>query len=122
LIKNYDLDVHYHPGKANVVTDVLSHKVHFNYLPAMRLTGEESITRVLPDLSSFKITLTTILKSEIITVQKNDEGIGHIKRRMQEGNPKVVCFPLTILISLDLPLIAMCYHTCHCLTSPSHPP
>jgi hypothetical protein len=24
LIKDYDLDVHYHPGKANVVPDALS--------------------------------------------------------------------------------------------------
>jgi hypothetical protein len=26
LIKDYDLEIHYHPGKANVVDDVLSHK------------------------------------------------------------------------------------------------
>jgi hypothetical protein len=25
-------------------------------------------------------------------MQKNDEGMGHIKRRMQEGDPKVACF------------------------------
>jgi hypothetical protein len=28
LIKNYDLEVHYHPGKANVVADALSRKAH----------------------------------------------------------------------------------------------
>jgi hypothetical protein len=28
LIKDYDLEVHYHPGKANVVADTLSHKAH----------------------------------------------------------------------------------------------
>jgi len=31
-IKNYDLEVHYHLGKANVVADALSHKSHCNYL------------------------------------------------------------------------------------------
>ena len=32
LIKDYDLEVHYHPGKANVVADALSRKVHCNCL------------------------------------------------------------------------------------------
>jgi hypothetical protein len=32
LIKDYDLEVHYHPGKANVVADALSHKDHCNHL------------------------------------------------------------------------------------------
>jgi hypothetical protein len=32
LIKDYDLEVHYHPRKANVVADALSHKVHCNHL------------------------------------------------------------------------------------------
>jgi hypothetical protein len=32
FIKDYDLEVHYHPGKANVVADALSRKVHYNHL------------------------------------------------------------------------------------------
>jgi hypothetical protein len=92
LIKDYELEVHYHPVKAIVITDTLTHKAHCNYLLAVRLTGEESITRVLPDLSLFNITLTPTSRDEIKTAQKNDEGMGHIKRRMQEGDPKVACF------------------------------
>jgi hypothetical protein len=42
LIKDYELDVHYHPSKANIVVDVLSHKAHYNYLPSVPLIGEES--------------------------------------------------------------------------------
>jgi hypothetical protein len=84
--------VHYHPGKANVVADALSCKSHCNYLPAIHLMGEESSTRVLPDLSLYNITLTPILRDEIIAAQMNDEGLGHIKRRIQEGDPKVACF------------------------------
>jgi hypothetical protein len=72
--------------------DALGRKAHCNYLPAVRLTGEESSTRVLPDLSLFNITLTPTLSDEIKAAQKNDEGMGHIKKRMQEGNPKVTCF------------------------------
>jgi hypothetical protein len=30
LIKDYDLEVHYHPGKANVVADALSWKAQCN--------------------------------------------------------------------------------------------
>jgi hypothetical protein len=92
LIKDYELEVHYHPGKANIVADVLSHKAHCNYLPAVRLTEEESSTRVLPNLSLFNITLTPTLRAQIIAAQKDDEVMGHIKRRMREGDLKVTCF------------------------------
>jgi hypothetical protein len=32
LIKDYDLEVHYHPGKANVVANALSRKAHCSCL------------------------------------------------------------------------------------------
>jgi hypothetical protein len=54
--------------------------------------GPHPTSRVLPDLSLFNITLTPTLKSEIIAAQKNDEGMGHIRRKMQESDPKVACF------------------------------
>jgi hypothetical protein len=40
----------------------------------------------------FNITLTPTLRAEIIAAQKDDEGMDHIKRRMQDGDPKVACF------------------------------
>jgi hypothetical protein len=92
LIKDYELEVHYHPGKANIVVDASSRKAHCNYLSAVRLTGEESSTRLLPNLSLFNITLMPTLRAEIITAQKDDEGMDHIKRRMRDGHPKVACF------------------------------
>jgi hypothetical protein len=87
LIKDYELEVHYHPGKANVVADVLSQKAHCNYLLAVRLTGEESSTQVLPELSLFNITLMPTLRTKIIAAQKTDESMGHIKRMIREGDP-----------------------------------
>ena len=36
LIKDYDMRLHYHPGKANVVANALSHKSHVNAL----MTGD----------------------------------------------------------------------------------
>jgi hypothetical protein len=47
---------------------------------------------VLPNLSLFNITLTPTLRAEIITAQKDDEGMDHIKRRMRDSDPKVACF------------------------------
>jgi hypothetical protein len=42
LSKDYELEVHYHLGKANIGADALSRKAHCNYLPVVPLTGEES--------------------------------------------------------------------------------
>jgi hypothetical protein len=82
LINDYELEVHYHPGKANVVVNTLSHKAHYNYLPVVCSNREEPSTRVLPDLLLFNITLTPTLRSEIIAAQKHDKVMGYIKRRM----------------------------------------
>jgi hypothetical protein len=92
LITDYDLEVHYHLGKANVVADALSHKAHCNYLPAVSLTGDESNTRVPPDMAKYNVTHTLMLRGEIIAAQSSDEGVAHIKRRLTEGDPKVECF------------------------------
>jgi hypothetical protein len=62
--------VHYHPGKPNVVTDALSRKAHCNYLPVVPLTGEKSSIRVLPDLLLYNITLTPLLREEIIVSEE----------------------------------------------------
>jgi hypothetical protein len=42
LIKDYDLEIHYHLGKANMVIDALSRKAHCNYLPTVSISGKES--------------------------------------------------------------------------------
>jgi len=40
LIKDYDLEIHYHPGKANVVADVLSRKSYVNATMACEMPQE----------------------------------------------------------------------------------
>jgi hypothetical protein len=46
---------------------------------------------VLPNLPLFNITLT-IVQLTLIASLKDDEGMGHIKRRMREGDMRVACF------------------------------
>jgi hypothetical protein len=92
LIKDYELEVHYQPGKANVVVDALSRKVHCNCLPTVRSTREESSTQVLPDLSLFNITLTPTLRSEIIATQKRDKGMRLIKRKIRKSDERSLVF------------------------------
>jgi hypothetical protein len=92
LIKDYNLEIHYHPGKANMVADVLSHKAHCNHLPVVCISREESIIRISPIMAQYNVTLTSMLRGEIIAAQSIDTGIAHFKRRLTKGDPKVNCF------------------------------
>jgi hypothetical protein len=40
LIKDYDVRINYHPGKANIVVDALSHKKYCNTTFARRMRPE----------------------------------------------------------------------------------
>jgi hypothetical protein len=85
LIKDYDLEVHYHPGKANVVADALSRKVHCNCL-----TVESYSETLCKDLRKLRseiveqgnfndISAESNLYDRIVFAQLNDEGVQLIK-------------------------------------------
>jgi hypothetical protein len=98
LIKDYDLEVHYHPGKANVVADALSRKDHCNHLELEPVSVPlcEEMRRlnleVVPQGSLYALTAESDLYDRIVTAQCNDEDIQTIKQKLAEGDPKYTCF------------------------------
>jgi hypothetical protein len=98
LIKDYDLEVHYHPGKANVVADALSRKDHYNHLelePVSEPLCEEMRRlnlEVVPQGNLYALTAESDLYDRIVTAQHNDEDIQTIKQKLVEGDPKYTCF------------------------------
>jgi hypothetical protein len=98
LIKDYDLEVHYHPGKANVVADALSRKVHCNYL-----TVESYSETLCEDLRKLRLEIVeqgnlnaisaeSNLYDIIVLAQLNDEGVQLIKQKLAQEDPKCSCF------------------------------
>ena len=81
LIKDYNLEVHYHPGKANVVADALGRKSHCNSLL------EDGFNLLHPAMLH-NIMISCSLESKIIELQKTDPGVFHIKRKMKEQETK----------------------------------
>jgi hypothetical protein len=94
LIKDYDPEVHYHPGKANVVADALSRKDHCNHLELQPVSEPlcEEMRRlnleVVPQRSLYALTAESDLYDRIVTAQRNDEDIQNIRQKLAEGDPK----------------------------------
>jgi hypothetical protein len=79
LIKDYNLQVHYHPRKANVVADALSRKSHCHSLQPLLEDG----FNLLHPVVLLNIQIRCSLEEQIIQKQKFDKGIFHIKERMK---------------------------------------
>ena len=83
-MRQHNLEVHYHPGKANVVADALSQKSHCNALEALLEDG----FNLLHPVVLHNITVSCSPKRKIIELQKTDVGVFHIKRKMKEQETK----------------------------------
>jgi hypothetical protein len=98
LIKDYDLEVHYHPGKANVVADALSRKVHCNHLELEPVSGPlcEEMRRlkleVVEQGNLYALSVESNLYDRIVSAQRNNEDIQIIKQKLAEGDPKYTYF------------------------------
>lgn len=86
LIKDYDLEVHYHPGKANVVADALSRKAHCNHLTAevtdetLCYELEKLHLEIVPQGTLHNLVLESTLSEEIAQAQLEDEETTKIKQ------------------------------------------
>jgi hypothetical protein len=91
LIKNYDLEIHYHPGKANLVADALSQKEHAHVAIATQLFDElaKDFERhnlgIVAHVEGIIIEVEPTLEQEIQKGQFGDAKIQEIKDLMVEG-------------------------------------
>jgi ribonuclease HI len=98
LIKDYDLAVHYHPGKANVVADALSRKSQCKCMMMdsriNTLCDELSKMRieVIPSGTLSHISVEPTLLDQIIMAQLSDKGVQIIKENLQQKVEKYKCF------------------------------
>jgi hypothetical protein len=97
LINDHGLEVHYHPDKANVVTDVLSHK-HCNYVTVepynealcqkMRKFNMEMVEHG----KLYAISIESPLHERIAIAELIDEEVQKTIQKLSEGDPKFNCF------------------------------
>jgi hypothetical protein len=97
-IKGYDLEVHYHPGKANVLVDALSRKSQCNCMVMdsriNTLCDELSKMRieVIPSGTLSHISVEPTLLDQIIMAQLSDKGVQIIKENLNQKMEKYKCF------------------------------
>jgi hypothetical protein len=91
LIKDYELEIHYHPGKANVVVDALSRKSQVNMLVAHPMSYElaKEFDRLslefLNNTLGVTIELEPTLEQGIRKGQKDEEKINEIRQLIIDG-------------------------------------
>ena len=98
LIKDYYIEVHYHPGKTNVVVDALSRKAQCNCLivapPVYTLCDDLRKLGISIVKEGYLATLTvkSDLYDQIKEAQKKNKGMARIRELMKEG--KARCFSI----------------------------
>jgi hypothetical protein len=88
FIKDYDLGIYYHPGKANVVADALSQRSHANHLVVKsipsELCDEFAKLKIVSNMEVIVMEVGSCLLQEIQKGELEDEKIQEIKHNMKE--------------------------------------
>jgi hypothetical protein len=90
LIKDYDLGMNYHPGKANVVADALSQRTHVSQIVLDRMPFElceefdKLNLRIVANTEAMEMEVGPSLLQEIQRGQLEDEKVQEIKRNIKE--------------------------------------
>jgi hypothetical protein len=92
LIKDYDLGINYHPGKANVVADALSRRSHVSQLVVDSMPFElceefdKLNLRIVANTEAMEMKVGSSLLQEIWRGQLEDEKMQEIKRNIKKEN------------------------------------
>ncbi|WVZ91093.1 LOW QUALITY PROTEIN: hypothetical protein U9M48_037307 [Paspalum notatum var. saurae] len=88
LIKDYDLEIHYHPGKANVVADALSRKVYKKELIPNNKHLREGLAQInvhiIQEFQEETLMVQPMLTDQIKQDQKKDEEIQRAIQQIQK--------------------------------------
>jgi hypothetical protein len=85
LIKDYDLGINYHHGKANVVADALSRRSHVAVKSILsELCDEFAKLKIVANMKVIEMEVGSSLLQEIHRGQVEDEKVQEIKRNIKE--------------------------------------
>jgi hypothetical protein len=97
LIKDYDVEINYHPGKANVVADTLSRKMYCNNLmvkeeqPALHEELEKLRIEIVDQGQANELRVIYDLDNRIRMAQKSCAEIKVLRELMKERKAEDYC-------------------------------